>query len=204
MGWAVAAVMGAQAVGGIVSAAGANEQASANATAARYQSAVAENNAAIARNNALMATRVGEQKATQQEMKNRGQMGAIVAAQAGNGVDVNTGSAKRVQDSAHVLGRLDTETIKSDAAREAHAYETQARGFDSEAKMLKKSAKQYKRAGKVAAFSSLLDTAISMGGTYLAFGGMGGSSPGAPTPLSTGANVLDTSALYPIDTGTIY
>lgn len=209
MGWAMGAVMGLQAVSGVVNAAGVNEQASANATASRYQSAVAENNAAIARNNALMASRVGESRANQQEMRNRAQAGAIVAAQAGNGIDVNAGSAKQVQDSAHIVGRHDTETIKSDAAREAHAYQTQAAGFDSEAKALKKSAKQYKKAGKVAMFSSLLDSAVALGGSYLAFSG-GGGSPGGPTELpgasmSTGANVLDTNYWAPsMDTGTIY
>lgn len=199
MGWAAIAMQAAQ---GVVGAVGAEQSASAQATSARYQAAVADNNAAVARNNALMATRIGEQKSMQQELKNRGQLGAIIAQQAGNGVDVNTGSAKDVQTSARVLGRQDTMTIRSDAAREAYGYETEAQNFKAQSKLLKKSAKDARSAGDVAALSSLLGGAASAAGSYSS--AYGGGDMKAPTPLSTGANVLDTDYWAPNDTGSIY
>lgn len=203
MGWAAGAAIGLQALGGIADAAGAERQASASATASRYQSAVAANNAAIARNNATMAMRVGEAKANQQELKNRATVGAIVAQQAGNGVDVNTGSAKDVQESARRLGRLDTMTIRSDASRDAYGYETQAANFDTESKLAKRQAKQAKSAGNLSAFTSLLSAATGAAGTYARFADAGGAG-GAPTVLSSGANVLDTNYWAPNDTGAIY
>lgn len=203
MGWALPATLGVMGVGGVLNAAGTAEQASASATSARYQSAVAANNAAIARNKAETAIQIGERKAEQQGLKNRAQMGAIVAQQAGNGLDVNTGSPKQVQESQRQIGQLDTMTIRSDAAREAHGYNVEAANFDAESKMAKKAAKRAKQAGQVGILASLLDSAASMGGAYLSFAGTGGGV-GAPTQLSTGANVLNTNYWAPMDTGTIY
>lgn len=189
MGWAAAIPIAMQVAGSVAGAAGKEQEASAQATSSRYQAAVAANNAAIARNNALTATRVGEVKGTQQELKNRGQLGSIVAQQAANGIDVNTGSAKKVQDSARILGRLDTMTIRSDASKEAYGYETEAQNYDAESGLLKKQAKDSEAAGDTGAFTSILSGASS------AFG-MSGSSSGT-TPLSTGANVLNTDYMDP-------
>lgn len=204
MGWAMIAM---QAASNIAQGIGAKMEGDAAATASRYQAAVADNNAAIARNNALMASRIGDSKATQQELKNRAQMGAIVASQAANGVDVNTGTAKSVQDSAHILGRMDTETIKSDAAREAHAYQTQAAGFESDKKLLKMKAKQQKKMGNYALITSLLGAGGQGASSYMqAYGGQGGGNQPTQLPGSkmTGANVVDTSYMSTQDVNEIY
>lgn len=121
-----------------------------------YQAKVAENNAKIAQQNATAAEQAGEQQAAAQSRKEAAQMGAIVASQAANGIDVNTGSAVDVQESQRELGKLDTENVMRNAEMQAYGYRTQSTNYEAQAK-----------ADQSAAFFAPISAAIGATGSYL-------------------------------------
>lgn len=139
---------------------------------------IARNNAIIARQNASQALGAGEVRAEGQGLKNRAQLGAIRAGQAASGVDVNTGSAADVQQSAAMLGAHDMMMIRSNAARQAYGYETEALGQEQQAKLYRKGAKIAPWEGGLNAVGSLLGGASKiseMGQMWEQTAGSGGS-----------------------------
>jgi hypothetical protein len=149
------------AVGTYASVEGAQQQASAQAAAAKFQAQVAANNQTLANQAASQAVQSGEAKATQQEMRTRSTFGAIAAAQAANNIDVNTGSALDVRTGAAETGQLDALTIRSNAAREAYGFQVQGVSFSADAALLEMKSQQAIEAGNIAAMGSLLGGATS-------------------------------------------
>lgn len=163
-------------IGSVIGAVGNIESGYSNANATKYQAQVAENNSAIAGRNAEFATQEGNVQAENQGLKNRSQAGSIIANTAANGIDVNSGSAKQVQQSQQILGNLDAMTIRSSAAREAYGYQTQAQNFTAEAALKSSEAKNDVSAGFMGAGSSLLSGASSLGKQYSAWVSESGNS----------------------------
>lgn len=91
-----------------------------------YQAQVANNNATIERQNAAEASAAGQQQAEIAGIKGAAQGGQIKAAQAANGIDVNSGSALDVQTSQKEASQLDAETVLNNANLSAYGYTTQA------------------------------------------------------------------------------
>jgi len=112
---------------------GAQTQGEATANADRYQAQVAQNNSAIASQNATLAGQAGAQQVGMANQRTKAAVGAITAGEAGAGVDVAGPSAVAVQDSQKDIGMQDALQIRSNAARTAYGYETQASGFQSQA-----------------------------------------------------------------------
>lgn len=98
-----------------------------------YQGQVAENNKAIALEKATYARQAGNQNAAVASLKGAAEGAEIKVAQAANGVDVNTGSAKSVQVSHRIASELDVDTIQHNAELEAWGYTTQGEQFGNEA-----------------------------------------------------------------------
>lgn len=82
-------------------------------------------------------------------------IGAQRAGLAGQGVDVNTGSALDVQADAAYLGELDALTIRTNAAKEAWGYRTQAQD-------LTQRGKNARREGEFGAFNTILGAGSSL------------------------------------------
>lgn len=143
------AVMGLGLAGAGVKAAGDYESGQATAEAMNYK-------AQVAQANARFATQEGEEKATNQGLKARAQIGSIKAAQAANNVDVNSGSAADVRTSAESLEMLDSLNIRSNAARAAYGYQTQSTLDEYQAK-------QAKTAGGIGMVGDLLSGVSSTG-----------------------------------------
>lgn len=179
--------IGASVVGGVTGAIGAEQSAAAQQQALNYQAQVAANNAKIAQNSAQMATAAGEQQAATSGLKTRANVGAIVASQAAGNVDVNSGSALDVRSSAAELGQLDALTIRSNAAKTAYGYETQAAGDTAQSTLDIASGQNASNAGGINAFSSLLGGASGAGSQYAQWSRLAGGS-------SSGGGMLDTSA----------
>jgi hypothetical protein len=153
---------GVGAVGSIQSGKAASEAASYNAT-------IAEQNRQQALKNANLVSASGEQQAAVQEQKTRAEAGAIKAAQAASGVDVNTGSAVDVQSSAAETGQLSAITVRANAAREAYGYETQATSFQDQAGLDTANAANAQTAGEVGATGTILGGVGSAAGRYSQF-----------------------------------
>jgi hypothetical protein len=171
--------IGAQVMGSLSQAAGAKQSANAQAASANYQAQVATNNATNARQNEAWATQAGEQKVATQGLKNRATLGAILAGQGANGVDVNSGSALDVRQSAARLGQYDALTIKSNAAREAYGYQVQGSNFEAQSQLDRYEAESAKKAGDIGVMTSLLGGTASAVGKYIDYkksGLFGGSA----------------------------
>jgi hypothetical protein len=161
MGMMMAAA-GLSAVGSLVSGIGGMESAD-------YQAQVARNNALIAEQNATRAVQSGDVQATNQGLRSRAQLGTIKASQAGNNIDVNSGSAVDVQSSARQLGMLDALTIRNNAANQAYGYKVQAVSDKAQAQL-------DQMQGQTALESSLLGGASSLAGGYAKQGMYGASN----------------------------
>ena len=157
------------AISGIIGAVGAVQQGNATAAASNYQAAVARNNAIIAQQNAEYAGAVGGAQAQRQDMRNRAVGGAIEAAQGASGTDLGIGSPAAVRDSAARVGRLDTETIMSNAMAQVRGYQAQGVNQTAQARLDTMQGQQAQRAGTIGAFSSILGGASSFSDKWLRY-----------------------------------
>lgn len=153
-------------VGAGISAYGQYEQGQATAKADSYQAQVAANNATIAQTQANLATQKGEQDVLQQGLKNRAQQGAIVAGMAANGVDVNTGSAADVKQSADILGLQDEQTKMSNANIENYGYRSQGAAYTAQSQLDSAEAGWAKQSALFGAAGSLLGGASDFAGKF--------------------------------------
>lgn len=147
------------AAGTAASVIGQMQQASAAKASANYQSEVAAGNQQIAKQNASYAAAEGEAQAAQKEMQTRAQEGAILSGQASSGVDVNSPTSTAVRTSESELGKLDANTIKSNAARRAYGYETEATNFGNQESADKATGSNAETSGYIGAGSALLSGA---------------------------------------------
>jgi hypothetical protein len=104
-------------------------EATAAGEAASYQAQVARNNATIAGYNATEAEQAGNTQAYVAGQTAAVTGGRIKAAQAANNIDVNSGSAVKVQQGARQAGTLNQETVLNNAELQAYGYRTQGTAF---------------------------------------------------------------------------
>lgn len=132
------------------------QQGMAASKAAAYNAKVQENNAKIATQNAEFAGAEGNANVGAQGLKNRSQVSAIEAAQAGNGINVNTGSAVDVRASQAELGALDALNIRANAARSAYGYQTQSTAHMAQSQLDTATSKSARTGAILGAGASLL------------------------------------------------
>jgi hypothetical protein len=171
------ASMGMSAIGGIFGAMGAKESAEATSNMYQYKAGVAQANAQIAAQNALQATQVGGVQAQLSGLKTKQQIGAITAAQAASGIDVNSGTAAKVRTSQLAAGQFEQGAIRSDAARKAYGFQVEAANKTAEAQLDIMGGKQAIVAGGYQEATSLLGGATGVADKWTKFGqaGVGGS-----------------------------
>lgn len=148
--------IGASAAGAGVSAFGSIFKGNADASMYNYKAGVAQVNAQIAKQNADFATFVGEEKAQQEGMKTRAQIGETKATQGAGNLDVNSGSNLAVRQSEQEIGEYSQAVIRSNAAKQAYGYQIEALGDTEEAKLDTYAASESKQAGTIGAISSIL------------------------------------------------
>lgn len=172
----VATVAGLAGTG--ISAIGAIQQGNAQAAEATYSAQVSKNNEAIAGQYAEQATQTGEAQAVAQGLRERQQQQAVTAGIAAGGIDVNTGSAAQVRESARELGETDVETVRQQAALQAYGYRTQQTSFQAQSQLQTAEAGFDTTAGWLHGVGALLSGA--------AYWGSFGKGGGAAAPLSSG------------------
>lgn len=153
----------------ITQAFGSIQAAKANASAASYNSSIAQNNSEIATQNAEWATQEGDQAAMKSGLQTRAQIAGLEANQGASGVEVGTGSFKDVVSSAREVGMLDALTIRSEAARRAYGYKTEAVSDTAQSQLYKDQAKYGGTAGAINTGTTVLSgaaKAYEMGGNY--------------------------------------
>lgn len=174
-----AAAAGAQVAGGAIGAYGSYEQGQAAKSAANYNAQVATENSQVAKQNANIAGQAGDQQAGIKELENRVKLGSIKANQGASGVDINSGSAVKVQQSAAELGALDALTIRSNATKTAYGYEVQGQNETAQAQLDKYSGQTAQEAGNIGAASTFLGGVGNAASTFAKFqmaGGFGGDT----------------------------
>lgn len=168
----VAAAASVASVG--IGAVGAIQQGNAQAAAARYSAQVAANNAIIANQNATFAAQEGEANAGAEGMKTRATAGAIKTNQAAGGIDVHSGSAVDTQASQAEIGQLNALTIRSNAARKAYGYQTEASSDTAQSQLDTSQAKNDRTAGVLKAGTTILGAAANPNANWNNF--LGGNS----------------------------
>lgn len=183
MCWMAAIPIGMALVGGLMQAKGAQESGA-------YQSDLLGQNAAFKRRAADETIFAGDTSADWQRVRTGQAVGTQRTAQAGNGIDVNSGSAAQLQDDTAMIGELDALTIQNNAAREAYGYRVQAEQDLQNAKQIKKNAKS-------AAMGSILGGLGSAFGSFAGggggFGGAGGAGVGTRGAQAGGTGRLNYS-----------
>lgn len=177
-----AASIGASALGQIASS-------QAQSASAKYNSQIAANNAQIATQNATFAGQEGEGQAAQSQARTRATEGAILATQGAAGIDVNKGSAVDVRASEAQKGMLDAMTIRSNAARKAYGFQTEAASDRAQSELDREQAHNDKTAGYIGAATSVLG------------GVAGGAQKGAFDSWLGGNSVLPTDPDADMQTG---
>lgn len=132
---------GAMGVGAISSFGNAYSQSQAIKGQAAYQKAVTQINAKLANMQAEDALKRGETTARDYKKEVEGMIGTQRVAMAAQGVDVNFGSAKDVQEQTRHQMERDILTIKSNAFREAWGYKVEATNLSYAGKFMEISAK---------------------------------------------------------------
>jgi hypothetical protein len=177
--------VGASVAGAGVAAYGSIEASEAQAASAKYNSEIATQNAVLAQRNATSAAQAGEQQVAVQQQKTRSEVGAIEANQAASNINVDSGSAVDVRSSAAELGELNALTVRSNAAKQAYGYETEAVGYKEQAALDTSAAEQDITAGEIGASTSLLGGLSSASTNWLNFAGSTGLNPGGPSTWSS-------------------
>lgn len=163
-----------------MSALGQIQQSRAQAASAGYNAKVAQNNALIAEQNAGFAGAEGEQKAGIEGLKTKAAYGGTLAREGASGVDIKSPSFENVRTSEAELGKVNAMNIRSNAARQAYGYQTQATSDLAEAQLDRAQQKYAKRSGIINAASTII------GGASKAamFANMGGETPANVTGVS--------------------
>lgn len=159
--------VGANAAGGILSAFGAISSGESQKGLEDYQAGVAQINAQTARQNADYAEQLGSLQQQQFGFRAGQQFGGIRTAQAASGLDVNSGSAKSVQDSQKLLTNLGETSIASSTNKQAYDFLTQATGFQNQAQLDLLAGKDAENAGYINAASGIISSAAGVSSKWL-------------------------------------
>lgn len=177
-------------VGAAAQAKGQAEAGVAANQASQYNAQVAVNNNIIANQNADYAVKSGIEKASLQSLKGRAISGRIKAAQAANGIDVNSGSALDVQTGEREKNVLDTDTTLSNAQLTAYGYRTNATNFAAQSQLDVAEGENAETAGNTKALGTLLNGASGIAGKW--GGGDGAGALNNPNATwTTPSNVVN-------------
>jgi hypothetical protein len=143
-----------EAAGGLFKGVGSIGSGYASANAADY-------NAEIARQSAANASEAGQSQATVESLKGADVLGNVKASQAANNIDVDSGSALKVQQGARAASVYNTESVENNALLAAYGYKNTA-ALDTE------EAQEDITAGYIGAGGDVLTGASSLAGPLAA------------------------------------
>ncbi len=154
---------------------GQSQAAGAQRASLEYQSAVQRNNQIIAQRQADDARARGEVEANKKRQQAQQLIGRQRTVLAGNGVEVDTGSALDITSDTAAAGELDALTIRANAEREALGFETNAMNFGSQSQLSSFQASQ--QDASLANAGTLLGGVGSIADKWYKFGGPSTKGP---------------------------
>lgn len=161
--------LAATAAGTGMSAIGSMQQSQAQAQAARYQAAVAENAQTLANWQAKDAEKRGRIAEDQRRTKTRLQIGAQRAALASMGADINEGSNLDIIGDTAAVGEQDALTIRSNFAREAYDRRIAATTYAGEAALSRGKASNFDGTSWVGVGANLIGGASTVSDKWLRY-----------------------------------
>jgi hypothetical protein len=164
--------------GAAISAVGAISAGDAQGAASAYQAQVAKNNATISTQQANYASAAGQEQATIAGLQSAAQGGTVKASQAANNIDVNSGSAVKVQESQRIAGSLNEQQAVNTATQQVYGYRAMAMSDTAQSQLDTMEAEQAPIAGDLSAAGGLLGSASSLGFKWAAAQNPGTGSSG--------------------------
>ena len=164
-----AAGLAFSAFGTLASFAAQRQQGAAAEASAQFNAQVQANNAIIARQQATQAHDVGKVESAKEQLEARKLAGLQRATLAGNAVRIDTGSAADIVQDTRDQAAVDASTIRSNAAREALGFLTQAGSFDAQSGLSLAEGANAASAANTEAFGTLLGGASSVAGKWQAY-----------------------------------
>lgn len=159
--------LGSTAAGSLLSAGGSISSGIASSNMYTYQSGIAKLNQQVDSQNEEFARQEGEQQAQQYGIKAGQQLGQIKASQSSAGFDVRSGSDAQVRTSQRALNTVDTDIIRSNAAKTAYNYQVQGSIAGQQASVYSLAASNAMSAGIIGAGSSVLGGIGSVSSQWL-------------------------------------
>jgi hypothetical protein len=153
--------MGSSMAGGVLKAFAAGFAGSSQVQMYKYQAGIAKLQSQIATQNANYSFQTGEENAAKYGIQAAQRMGAITAAQGASGLDVGSFSAQQVRAGQQKITDMDLAQIKTNAARQAYGYESEAAVDRAKAGLYKSAARNVEAAIPINIAASL----ISSGGS---------------------------------------
>jgi len=157
-----------------------------------YQAQVAANNATIATQNSAYETQLGQSEAGIQALQNRSNLATVVANQGANGLDVNSGSAKRTSEGVQEIGNISTANIVSSAERQSYNYQALAANQTAQSQLDILSGQNAINAAKNKSTAALISGAGSAINSSLGFASLlaGSSSSALSVPSLFGGGAV--------------
>lgn len=139
----------------------------------KYQAGIALANAQIAQQNRQYALQVGDQQQQQYGMKAAQRQGMIRAAQGASNIAVGSGSTADVVAGQKLTTKMDTQTIRDNAARVAYGYQVEGVMDTAQANLYDMAAENASQAGGLKALGSLISGSTSVADKWLQMGQYG-------------------------------
>lgn len=159
--------MAGSAAGGVVGAFGAKQGGEAKAGMYQYQSGISRMQASFNRQNADETLRMGTVEGIQLGMKQRQQLGQIIAAKGASGLDVNSGTNAKVIESQQDVNKMDQDLLRHASTRKSYAYRVAARGEEAQAELYDMAARNSIKEGKIESIKSLIGGATSVSSKWM-------------------------------------
>lgn len=137
--------------------------------AAEYQAAVARNNAMLAEQYAQVEVQKGQRLEEAKRIETAQREGAVRAAAAASGLDVDSGSPLRLQEDTAKLGEYDALTIRDAASRAAYGYRVKGVDYAAQAQLDDMRASDASHAGALGMWSSIIGGASSVSSKWAGF-----------------------------------
>lgn len=173
-------------VSALLMVAGGVQTARAQKAAGEYQAQVDEQNAKIGRQQADQARQIGNMEEERQMRRVRAAVATQRAAQAANGLDINSGTALDLQAETAGFGAADALNIRANAIRQAWGFEVGAVNDIN-------SASAARAGGRNAATGTMLTTGAQVASMYAGSNGFGLGGGGTKQPKIYNPGRLDKS-----------
>lgn len=170
--------LGGTAAGAGISTVGSFLQGKSQADLYQYRAGLSLAKKQIDLQNRDFALQSGESEAQNYGLRSRFQAGGIKAAQGASNLDVGSGSMLDVQRGQKLVSDIDMANIRTNAARRAYGFETQAAMDEAEAGLYDKAAKGAFQGGLIKSAASLVSGATSVSDKWLQLGQYGLDSGG--------------------------